>query len=79
MGKPTISHIFCIGNNPEPVGYAGSNKMSHTDLMKNVLLMTIEKFGGSLKGFIHHTDSDSRYCSARYIRLLEKAGATISM
>jgi putative transposase len=78
MGKTHyLAHLLHLKNR-EPVGYAVSNKLD-TDLMKNVLLMTIEKFGGSLKGFIHHTDSDSRYCSAEYIRLLEKAGATISM
>jgi len=72
-----LAHLLHL-NCREPVGYAISDKLD-TDLMKTALIMTIDKLGGSLKGFIHHTDTDSRYCSTEYIRILEEAGATISM
>ena len=34
---------------------------------------------GNLHGYIHHTDSDARYCSDEYIALLNTTGAEISM
>lgn len=61
----------------EPVGIAVSNRLD-ADLVCAALMMAIEK-RGSLEGYIHHTDSDSRYCSAPYIELLESSGAEISM
>jgi len=72
-----LAHLLHLENR-QPVGYAVSDKLD-TELMKATLIMAIEKLGGSLKGYIHHTDSDSRYCSAEYIRILEDAGAVISM
>lgn len=72
-----LAHLLHL-NSREPVGYAVSDKLD-TELMKSALLMCIERLGGSLKGFIHHTDSDSRYCSKEYIQILEEAGAVISM
>lgn len=72
-----LAHLLDLSNR-EPVGYAVSDRLN-TDLMLTALRMAIEKRGGSLKGYIHHTDSDSRYCSAEYIRVLEESGAVISM
>lgn len=38
-----------------------------------------KKIRGSLLGCIHHTDSDSRYCSDLYINALKSEGMKISM
>ena len=63
--------------NREPIGVAISDRLD-ADLvcaaLKDAILTR-----GSLKGYIHHTDSDGRYCSKDYIDLLQTTGAEISM
>lgn len=61
----------------EVIGVAISNRLD-TDLVLGALKMAIQT-RGSLARYIHHTDSDSRYCSKEYIELLNKSGAEISM
>jgi len=70
------AHLLDLTNR-EPIGVAVSNRLD-AELVCEALRMAI-KNRGSLKGYIHHTDSDSRYCSQQYIDLLESTGAEISM
>jgi len=59
------------------IGCAVSDRID-TDLVLKTFeaaLMT----RGSLAGCIHHTDSDSRYCSEKYIQAVKDAGMKISM
>lgn len=60
-GHRTITNVL-RGN--RTIGKKRVNQiMKERGLMTAALLMAIERFGGTLKGVIHHTDSDSRYCS----------------
>ena len=70
------AHLIDLTNR-EPIGIAVSDRLN-SDLVCEALKMAIEN-RGSLKGYIHHTDSDSRYCSDQYIQLLKSTGAEISM
>lgn len=70
------AHLLDLTNR-EPVGIAVSDRLD-ADLVCEALRMAIRTRGG-LKGYIHHTDSDSRYCSQDYIDLLKSTGAVISM
>lgn len=64
-------------SNREIIGRAVSDKLD-TKLVKSALEMALAT-RGSLTGYIHHTDSDSRYCSHEYIDLLKKSEMKISM
>lgn len=70
------AHLLDLTNR-EPIGIAVSDRLD-ANLVCEALKMAIEK-RGSLKGYIHHTDSDVRYCSKEYIDLLVSTGAEISM
>ncbi|MDH5656182.1 MAG: DDE-type integrase/transposase/recombinase [Spirochaetia bacterium] len=70
------AHLMDLTNR-EIVGIAISDRLD-TNLVCEALRMAIRN-RGILKGFIHHTDSDSRYCSQDYIKLLKPTGAEISM
>lgn len=70
------AHLLDLTNR-EVIGIAVSNRLD-TDLVREALKMAIQT-RGSLAGYIHHTDSDSRYCSKEYIELLSKSGSEISM
>ena len=63
--------------NREIVGFAVSDK-NNTDLVKSALAVA-NKTMGSLKGYLHHTDSDVRYCSGKYVDLMKKSEMKISM
>lgn len=71
------AHLLDLTNR-EPIGIAVSNRLN-SELVCDALRMAIKNRGGNLEGFIHHTDSDSRYCSREYIDLLNTTGAKISM
>lgn len=70
------AHLLDLTNR-EPIGLAISDRLN-AELVCSALTMAI-KSRGSLHGYIHHTDSDVRYCSSDYIRILKKSGAEISM
>lgn len=70
------SHLMDLTNR-EIIGSAVSDRLD-TELVAAALREAIE-CRGSLAGYIHHTDSDSRYCSGAYINLLQESGAAISM
>jgi transposase InsO family protein len=70
------AHLLDLTNR-EPIGLAVSDRLD-ADLVCAALEMAIQR-RGSLDGYIHHTDSDSRYCSSQYIHMLKKSGAEISM
>jgi putative transposase len=70
------AHLLDLTNR-EPVGIAVSDRLD-SDLVCEALRMAIRK-RGNLAGYIHHTDSDSRYCSKEYIDLLKTTEAAISM
>lgn len=70
------AHLIDLTNR-EPIGIAVSDRLD-SNLVCEALKMALEK-RGSLHGYIHHTDSDSRYCSDQYIQLLKITGAEISM
>ena len=71
-----LAHLMDLTNR-EVLGVAVSNRLD-TDLVLKALKMAISK-KSSLKNYIHHTDSDSRYCSSKYIQLLTESGFHISM
>lgn len=70
------AHLMDLTNR-EIIGIAISDRLD-TILVSEALKMAILN-RGSLEGYIHHTDTDSRYCSQDYIDLLETTGAEISM
>ena len=59
------------------VGFAVS-KRNNTALVKSALENAKQTLG-DLSGCIHHTDSDVRYCSYEYTKLLKSYGMKISM
>lgn len=59
------------------IGIAVSDRID-TDLVMSALY-SAKQTRGSLAGCIHHTDSDSRYCSDVYIKALKESGMKISM
>ena len=59
------------------MGAAISNK-NNTDLVEAAFISAKEKIG-DLEGYYHHSDSDVRYCSERYISILSKNKMNISM
>jgi transposase InsO family protein len=63
-------------HNREVIGKAVSDK-NDTALMLSALEDASKN--RNLKGCIHHTDADVRYCSKAYIDLLNKIGMKISM
>lgn len=65
--------------NREVIGRAISDN-NNTDLVLCALHDAINTRGANnLKGCIHHTDSDVRYCSSKYIKELENFDFKISM
>jgi len=70
------AHLLDLTNR-EPIGIAVSDRLD-ADLVCAALRMALKK-RGSLKGYVHHTDTDARYCSNAYIGLLKTTGAEISM
>lgn len=55
-----------------------ATKWINTDLVMSALY-SAKQTRGSLAGFIHHTDSDSRYCSDVYTKALKEFDMRISM
>lgn len=70
------AHLLDLSNR-EPIGIAVSDRID-TELVSAALQMA-EKKRGSLAGYVHHTDSDSRYCSDYYINQLKSKKVIISM
>lgn len=64
-------------SNREIIGYNVSKNID-TDLALGAFLMAKEK-RSNLDNYIHHTDSDVRYCSKKYIDTLLSTKITISM
>jgi putative transposase len=65
--------------NREVVGLSISKK-NDTNLVLSALEDAIQNRGiSSLKGCIHHTDSDVRYCSKAYIKRLKELKMKVSM
>lgn len=64
--------------NREIIGKAVSDK-NDTKLVLSALADAYRNRGDGLKGAIHHTDADVRYCSKEYIAKLESSEMTISM
>jgi len=59
------------------VGSAISDRINTDLVLKAFMSAKIKR--GSLEGCIHHTDSDSRYCSEIYTKAVLEAGMKISM
>lgn len=70
------AHLLDLTNR-EPIGIAVSDRLD-ADLVCAALKHAVQT-RGNLNGYIHHTDSDARYCSKEYIELLKTTGAEISM
>jgi putative transposase len=64
-------------HNREVIGRAVSNK-NDTELVLSAL-EDAHRNRPNLKGCIHHTDADVRYCSDEYIKRLKQLGMRISM
>lgn len=78
-GKDYFLAVLMDLCNREIVGKAISDK-NDTELVITCLKDVIENRGkNNLKGCIHHTDSDVRYCSKKYIEMLKEVGFKISM
>ena len=77
QGKDAFLACLMRHRNREIVGYAVSLR-NDTDLVLSALLSAEEKMG-TLSDFIHHTDSDVRYCSDLYIETATSMGLKISM
>ena len=77
QGKDAYLACLMMHQNREVIGYAVSFR-NDTDLVLSALL-SAEKKVGTLSGFIHHTDSDVRYCSETYIGKAISMGLKISM
>ena len=60
-----------------PIGIAVSDKID-TNLILAAFL-DAKKNRPNLKNYLHHTDSDSRYCSEKYTAILKEAEIEISM
>ncbi|MCK6380322.1 MAG: IS3 family transposase, partial [Leptospiraceae bacterium] len=63
--------------NREVIGRAVSDKLN-SELVRSAFESALMN-RGSLEGYIHHTDSDRRYCSHEYIELLNNSKIQISM
>lgn len=63
--------------NREPIGISVSENID-TELVTEAFI-DAKKNRKNIKGYMHHTDSDSRYCSKKYIKLLKDSGLEISM
>lgn len=77
QGKDHFLALLMDLHNREIVGCAVSGKND-----TNLVIAALEeanKRRGNLRGCIHHTDADVRYCSDKYIDILNALGATISM
>ncbi|MBE7412265.1 MAG: hypothetical protein HS129_09435 [Leptospiraceae bacterium] len=57
--------------NREVIGRAVSDKLN-SELVRSAFESALMN-RGSLEGYIHHTDSDRRYCSHEYIELLNNS------
>jgi len=77
-GKDHYLAALMDRDNREVIGKAVSDK-NDTELVLAALEDAYLNRGDSLKGGIHHTDADVRYCSAEYISRLESIGMKISM
>lgn len=64
--------------NREPIGMAVSDRIN-TELAIAALNDARKNRKDKLRGYIHHTDSDSRYCSTDYIQMLQDCSMEISM
>ncbi len=75
-GKDHFLATLMDRHNREVIGKAVSDKND-----TNLVLSALEDANRNrdLKGCIHHTDADVRYCSKAYIDLLDKIGMKISM
>ena len=76
-GKDHFLATLMDRHNREVIGLAVSDK-NNTELVLAALDDAV-KTRSNLKGCIHHTDSDVRYCSKEYINKLESCGMEISM
>ncbi len=76
-GKDHFLATLIDRHNREVIGQAISNK-NNTELVLAALEDAVLS-RGNLKGCIHHTDSDVRYCSNDYIDKLKFHGMKISM
>lgn len=70
------AHLLDLTNR-EAIGIAVSNRLD-TELVYSALKMAITR-RKNLTGYIHHTDSDSRYCSGQYTNAVKALGMEISM
>lgn len=79
--RPGLLNLDCCGRaGHSKAGLPGLAIGTTTLLLTRVMgYKTAIRNRGSLKGYIHHTDSDVRYCSKAYIDLLESTGPEISM
>ena len=78
-GKDHFLATLMDRHNREIIGEAISDK-NNTELVLAALEEAIQNRGrDSLKGCIHHTDSDVRYCSDFYINKLKSVEMEISM
>ena len=77
QGKDAFLACLMRHQNREVLGYAVSFR-NDTDLVLSALI-SAEKKSGSFSGYIHHTDTDVRYCSSRYINKATSMGFKISM
>jgi len=59
------------------VGAAVSDK-NDTELVSSAFLVA-KNSEGSFENFVHHTDSDVRYCSEHYVNLIKNSDLQISM
>ena len=78
-GKDHYLATLMDRHNREIIGEAISDK-NNTELVLTALEEAIKNRGASnLKGCIHHTDSDVRYCSDAYIKKMNSIEMEISM
>lgn len=70
------AHLLDLTNR-EILGISVS-RINNTDLVYRTLEQAISK-RDDLSKYIHHTDSDVRYCSSKYVKLVEKSQMKISM
>lgn len=76
-GRDAFTACLTDLTNRETIGMAISSR--NDTALALAALKDAAKRRPSLKGYIHHTDSDSRYCSDAYIWRLKKLKLQISM
>ena len=76
-GRDCFLALLMDRHNHEVAG-AAISWTNDTDLVLSALECASEKFG-DLRGCLHHTDADVRYCSKLYTQRLHELGMKISM